>query len=225
MALHRTAQDVSLHVRDDGVGIKPDLLEGVFEAFVQADTSLHRTRGGLGLGLALVKKLVELHGGTVRSESAGEGMGSEFIVTLPLAAEAVHVDALPPTEVTRRRVLVIEDNADAADMLREMLELEGHEVHVSPDGLKGVEAARLLHPDVVLCDIGLPGIDGYEVARRLHAASTDRALLVAVTGYSTPEDKRRASEAGFHYHLGKPPDMERLSHVLAESFGPPGSLN
>jgi len=188
---------------------------------VQADTSLHRSRGGLGLGLALVKKLVDLHGGTVRAESEGEGRGSEFIVTVPVAAEVPRIEPNPLLIVTRRRVLVIEDNEDAAEMLRVTLELEGHEVHVSGDGLQGVEAAVRLQPEVILCDIGLPGIDGYEVARRLRDSRTPPPLLVAVTGYTGPEDLRRATDAGFQHHFGKPPDLERLSRIV--SSGPPGA--
>ena len=224
VTLQREGNEAILGVRDDGIGIATDLVKGVFEPFVQADTSLHRTRGGLGLGLALVKSLVELHGGTVRAKSEGEGKGSEFIVTLPLAAEAVHVEPRPLRHVAQRRVLVIEDNEDAATMLKDMLELEGHEVHVSPDGLQGVEAALRLQPEVILCDIGLPGIDGYEVARRLQCpAGTPRALLVAVTGYTSPEDVRRAAEAGFDHHFGKPPDLAKLSHIVAAASGPPGA--
>jgi two-component system CheB/CheR fusion protein len=225
VVLQQIGHEVILRVRDDGIGIAPNLVKEVFNPFVQGDTTLHRTSGGLGLGLALVKELVELHGGTVRAESAGEGKGSEFIATLPLGAASVLVEPRPTHPIVRRRVLVIEDNEDAADMLRVMLELEGHDVHVSADGLQGVEAALRLQPEVILCDIGLPGIDGYEVARRLRcAAGTDRALLVAVTGYTSSEDVRRATDAGFDAHFGKPPDFERLSALVADSSGTP-SLN
>jgi PAS domain S-box-containing protein len=206
-------------VRDDGVGIEPAILGRLFEPFTQADESLHRTRGGLGLGLALVKGLVELHGGSVEAKSDGPGRGAEFILRLPLAPEQRAVSGNPPIALAAmpsRRVLVIEDNADAAETLRELLELWGHEVAVAYDGQAGVETARAFRPDVVLCDIGLPVMDGYEVARAIRAdpelAST---FLVAVTGYALPEDQRRAAEAGFVRHLGKPVPIEVMGDVLA----------
>ncbi len=209
--------DAVLRVQDNGIGIPEALLGRLFEPFVQADTTLARTRGGLGLGLVVVKKLVELHNGNVRAQSGGLGKGSEFVVTVPLAGEASHAQVHPVRQGDGRRVVIIEDSEDTAETLKELLELEGHEVHVEADGLRGVEAALRLRPEVVLCDIGLPGIDGYEVARRLRSASGMRVLLVAVTGYAAPDDVRRAREAGFQHHIPKPADLEHIARVVAEA--------
>lgn len=210
--------DGVVRVQDTGIGVDEGMLRKVFEPFVQADTSLARTRGGLGLGLAVVKRLVELHGGNVRAHSAGLGKGSEFIVTVPLANHAgpVHVST-PRLQRVRRRVLVVEDNEDTAETLKEVLEVEGHEVEVVGDGVRAVDAALRLRPEVILCDIGLPGIDGYEVARRLRKAGEVHSLLVAVTAYSSPEDVERAREAGFQHHLAKPADLERLARIVADA--------
>ncbi|HET8541096.1 MAG TPA: MASE1 domain-containing protein [Anaeromyxobacter sp.] len=208
----------TVRVADDGVGIAPGLLPHVFEPFTQADASLERTRGGLGLGLALVKGLVQLHGGDVEARSEGPGRGSEFTLRLPavdepeLAAERPAARAPP---VARRRVLVIEDNVDAAESLKDGLELSGHEVFVAHDGQEGLARARSLRPEVVLCDIGLPGLDGYEVARRIRADPSLSPLLVAVTGYALPEDQRKAREAGFDRHLAKPFQFRDIEDALA----------
>jgi two-component system CheB/CheR fusion protein len=208
-----------LRVRDDGIGIPADVLPHVFEPFVQADRSLDRTRGGLGLGLSLVKAMVELHGGTVEIRSDGPGRGAEISIRIPLLPEqpALSRPASAAREVMpRHRVLVVEDNHDAAETLREMLLLWDHDVEVAHDGKVGVERARAFHPDVVLCDIGLPGMDGYAVARALRAdPAVSSAYLVAVTGYASPEDARRAAGAGFDLHLGKPVPIEVLEEVLA----------
>jgi two-component system CheB/CheR fusion protein len=166
-----------IRVADDGVGIAPELLPRIFEAFTQAEATLHRTLGGLGLGLALVKGIVELHGGEVEALSEGPGRGAEITVRLPLLkGVAVEPQAIPAaaTPVVRCRVLVVEDNLDAAEMLKEGLELAGHEVVVAHDGREGLARARSLRPDVVLCDIGLPGLDGYEW--RVESARTRRSL-------------------------------------------------
>lgn len=208
-----------LSVRDDGSGIEADLLPRLFVPFLQADRSLDRSRGGLGLGLALVKGLVELHGGSVAASSAGPGRGAEFTIRLPLeqepAALAEESAELPPPK-KRLRVLVIEDNRDAADSLRLLLELLGHEVRVAYSGLEGVEEARKWRPGVVLCDIGLPGLDGYGVARELRLnPTTSRVRLLALTGYGAEEDRRRSSEAGFDFHVVKPADPAELSKLLA----------
>ncbi len=209
-----------LRIRDDGIGIPADVLPHVFEPFVQADRSLDRTRGGLGLGLSLVKTLVELHGGTVEARSDGPGLGAEIVLRLPLAPEQPVLGrptaGRAPDAMPRHRVLVVEDNVDAAETLREMLQLWNHDVEVAHDGRRGVEQARAFLPDVVLCDIGLPGMDGYEVARALRAdPALSGVFLVAVTGYASPEDARRAANAGFDLHLGKPVPLEVLEEVLA----------
>ena len=205
-------------VADTGMGLTPEMTARVFEPFMQAAEALDRSEGGLGLGLALVKGVVELHGGEVSVSSAGPGQGSRFVVRLPL-------DLRPPTAVERRatlargrhrRVLVIEDNVDAADSLRDVLEIQGHEVAVAYDGAAGIARAREFHPEVVLCDIGLPGMDGYEVARAFRADEALRgAQLVALSGYALAEDLQRATEAGFERHLTKPPSFEKLAAVLA----------
>jgi PAS domain S-box-containing protein len=210
---------VVVTVRDTGVGITPQLLGRVFEPFIQADDSLHRSRGGLGLGLALVKGLVELHGGTVEARSEGVGRGAEFTVRFPLLADTVRERA--PCEeagaaAPGRRVLIVEDNLDAAETLCVMLEMCGHEVAVAHDGRAGVEKVRAFRPDVVLCDIGLPEMDGYDVARAIRADdSLRRTALVALTGYALPDDQRRAAEAGFDHHLAKPVTSDEILQVLA----------
>ena len=213
-----------LRIRDDGIGIPADLLPHVFEPFVQEDRSLDRTRGGLGLGLALVRSLVELHGGTAVALSGGRGLGTEIVLRFPLLPEqpalAIRSRAIGHESMPRHRVLVVEDNHDAAETLREMLLLWDHDVEVAYDGRVGVERARAFLPDVVLCDIGLPGMDGYEVARAIRSdPATSSAYLVAVTGYASPEDARRAVGAGFDLHLGKPVPIEVLEEVLATAPG------
>jgi two-component system CheB/CheR fusion protein len=205
-------------VRDTGFGMEPQQVARMFEPFAQEDRSLARTRGGLGLGLALSKGLIELHGGTVTAHSSGAGKGSEFTITLPLAARPtqgmpVPVSALSSRE--RRRILIIEDNVDAARTLADVLEIVGHEVTVARDGASGVALARTLKPDVVLCDLGLPDVDGYEVARILRQDEELRSMrLIALSGYAQAEDKERAREAGFHAHLSKPAPLDELAELL-----------
>jgi len=201
------------------------MLPRVFDLFVQADRSLERSAGGLGIGLTLVRQLVQLHGGTVEAASAGPGRGSTFTVRLPiLEAPAASDDAARPAVTgAPRRVLVIEDHDDAREMLRNLLLLLGHEVHEACDGASGIEEARRLRPDAALIDIGLPGIDGYEVARRIRA-EVPGARLVAVTGYGQPEDRERALDAGFDVHLVKPIDPEQLQRLLATRSAGSGSL-
>jgi two-component system, chemotaxis family, CheB/CheR fusion protein len=206
-----------LRIEDTGVGIPPAILQRMFEPFTQADESLHRSAGGLGLGLALVKGLAELHGGSVAVRSEGTGRGAEFRVRLPLAADVAR--PAPPrarhARGRRRRVLVIEDNVDAAETLRMLLEMGQHEVEMAHDGREGIAKARAFHPDLVLCDIGLPEVDGYAVARAIRAdPDMSGTELVAVTGYALPEDRRRAIEAGFDRHLAKPVPVELIEQVL-----------
>jgi PAS domain S-box-containing protein len=208
---------VEIAVSDDGVGMEPEHVQRMFEPFAQGDSSLARTQGGLGLGLALVKGLVELHGGSVRARSDGAGRGAEFAFTLPSAPSGPAAVEQPLARRARPlSILIVEDNLDAGDSLAEILALEGHRVRVARDGSSGVALARALKPDVVLCDIGLPDMSGYEVA---HAIRSDGALrrtrVVAVSGYAQREDVRRAAEAGFDAHLAKPLTLERLHEVLA----------
>jgi signal transduction histidine kinase len=206
----------AFEVRDEGAGISPQLLDRIFEPFTQADRTLARSQGGLGLGLALVRGMVQLHGGAVEVQSEGPGRGAVFTVRLPRAAAPRERADPAPAAVGpgRRRVVVIEDQEDAARTLREALELLGHEVFVAADGTQGVGLAERTRPDVVVCDIGLPGIDGYEVARRL-ARLRPRPLLIALTGYALPEDRLRAAEAGFARHLAKPLRIEELARAIA----------
>ncbi len=213
VTLRRDADAAVLTVADDGIGMDAEILGRLFEPFSQADRTLDRSGGGLGLGLALVRGLVALHDGTVTAASEGPGHGSTFTVRLPLAPELpaalpVHGTARP---ARRRRVLVVEDNADVAESLSLVLESFGHEVTVARNGPEAVDAARAQPPEIVLCDIGLPGgMDGYAVARALRAQQVQRMHLVAVSGYGQAEDKARAAAAGFDRHLTKPLDPLRL---------------
>jgi two-component system, chemotaxis family, CheB/CheR fusion protein len=207
-----------LRVRDTGVGIDPAMIPRLFQPFSQADTTLNRRLGGLGLGLALVRGLVEAHGGTIHVTSGGKGKGAEFIVRLPLSAPPARTEVAAATVPRPRRILVIEDNLDAAESLQLALELEGHEVAIAHDGPEGVERARALTPEVVLCDIGLPDMDGYAVARALRREPSLRdTFLVALTGYALPDDLRRATEAGFDAHLTKPASIEGVEEVMSRA--------
>ncbi len=219
VTIERVGETAVLRVRDTGQGIRTDLLARVFDLFVQESQSLDRSRGGLGLGLALVKRLVELHGGSVAVWSAGDGQGSEFTVRLPavpapIAATAGAGDA-PPAAMRSRRVLVVEDSADARQSLRLLLEMAGHEVEECADGLSGLARLQAFKPDVALIDLGLPGMDGYAVARAAREGRETRKIrLVAVTGYGQAEDRRRALAAGFDLHVTKPVDASMLDEVL-----------
>ncbi len=209
-------------VRDTGRGITSQIMPRLFETFTQADTSLDRGRGGLGLGLALVKGLIEMHGGSVRAESEGLGRGAAFTLRLPLdaSAAAAPMHRRPRGDGAQRRVLIIEDNVDAADSLREALELGNYLVEVAYNGPQGIKEVRVFHPDIVICDIGLPDVDGYEVARRMRAdPGLAHVALVALTGYAQPEDVAKAKEAGFDEHLAKPPSIEALQGVLEDIEG------
>ncbi len=217
--LRREGKQAVLSVRDDGVGIAPEVRARLFEPFMQAPQTLDRSRGGLGLGLAMVKGLVELHGGTIDVTSGGLGLGSDFTVRLPLTEPPREQAAAAPPRATRqgRRVLVIEDSVDAADALQTVLTLDGHDARVAYDGPSGIALARDIHPEVVFCDIGLPEMDGYEVARAMRADDALRGTyLVALSGYARPEDRERSAQAGFDWHLAKPPSTEALERVVAD---------
>ncbi len=209
-----------LSVRDTGRGIERELLPRVFDLFVQEAQSLDRPRGGLGLGLAVVKQLIELHGGTVSAASAGAGRGSEFTVRLPAAVPAPPAAAVPEprrtdTRAGARRVLVIEDNDDSREMLQMLLESAGHVVETSADGPSGLARLQAFKPDVALIDVGLPGLDGYTVARMARArADTSAIRLVALTGYGQAEDRARALAAGFDQHVTKPVDPFALEELV-----------
>jgi PAS domain S-box-containing protein len=208
-----------VRVADTGAGIAPEALPSIFEPFTQGAQTLARSEGGLGLGLALVKGVVALHGGDVKAVSAGPGRGTEIVVTLPRASggrarEAAEHDAARPGRV-KRRVLVVDDNRDAADTLAELLRMMGQEPAVAYDAFDGLAMAAEALPDVVLCDLGLPGMDGFELARRLRALAGHRPVrLVALSGYAQPEDVARALEAGFDAHVAKPPAPEQLADLL-----------
>jgi len=221
-----------ISVRDSGIGIPPEMLDRIFEMFVQVDTSLERTRQGLGIGLTLVKRLVELHGGDVQARSEGRGKGSEFIVRLPAFTDQRAVTDGPPapapagnerrrTDLVRFRILVVDDHHDSAESLATLLRLLGHEVRVVYDGPAALETARTFKPQVGLLDIGMPGMDGVELARRLRRdPELKDALLVALTGYGRDEDRQRSSEAGFDAHLVKPVDVPALNALLAQRAVP-----
>jgi PAS domain S-box-containing protein len=212
-----------LQVSDAGAGIDPALIERLFEPFIQGDDTLDRNSGGLGLGLALVKGLVELHGGEVRAYSAGRDRGAEFTVRLPLQAgleseaKLVRPQSLPQPA---RRVLIVDDDRDVADGLRAALEIHTHHVAVAHSGPEALAAARLFKPDVVFCDIGLPGMNGYDVARAFRADGSFRTtVLVALSGYAQSEDLAKASAAGFDQHLAKPPNIEKIKRICASAPG------
>jgi CheY-like chemotaxis protein len=212
---------VLVRVKDTGVGIAPEMLPRVFEMFTQVERSLERSQGGLGIGLTLVRRLVEMHGGTVNAYSDGPGKGSEFVVRLPVAGPAEDRPsqgaagggevAAPPGCC----IVVVDDNRDAADSLAMLLRMMGHEVHTAHDGLEAVGAATVLHPDVVLLDIGLPKLNGYEAARRVRRELGGGVVLIAVTGWGQEDDRRRAREAGFDHYLPKPLELAALQELLA----------
>jgi signal transduction histidine kinase len=206
--------------KDSGVGISPEMLPRVFDLFAQADRTLDRSQGGLGIGLTLVRNLVELHGGSVSAFSEGLGRGSEFVVRLPRTAASVAAKGKRRDdgggEGAVYRVLVVEDNADTRELLSTMLEHLGHDVRSARDGIAALDAARVFQPQVLLIDIGLPRIDGYEVARRARELLGRSAILVALTGYGQPEDKRRALDAGFDVHFTKPIDAKKLKRLLCD---------
>jgi signal transduction histidine kinase/ActR/RegA family two-component response regulator len=218
----RSAPHVVIRVRDTGIGIAAEQLEHVFDMFTQGDRSLERELSGLGIGLTLVKTLTEMHGGTVEASSGGVGQGSEFVVRLPIAVET-DAPASPPraTEsaaTTPLRILIVDDNRDSSDMLALMLKFAGHETYTAHDGLAAVEAATSLDPDVILLDIGLPILNGYDAARRIRERQSQkrRPLLVALTGWGQDEDRRRSKDAGFDAHVVKPVNDAVLNRLLGE---------
>jgi signal transduction histidine kinase len=219
LTLAREGGEAVVRVRDTGVGIPAEMLGAVFDLFTQVDRSLDRSQGGLGIGLTLVKRLVSKHGGTVEAYSSGPGQGSEFVVRLPVLAEA---PLTVPTQPTGRlavaeglRVLLVDDNVDGADSLATLVRLAGHDTRVAHDGPGALEAAAAFRPQVVVLDIGLPGLTGYEVARRLRAdPDLSGVALVAVTGYGRDEDRERSREAGFDHHLTKPVEFALLLDLL-----------
>lgn len=210
---------VHISVRDTGIGIPRDMLPQIFNMFTQVERSRRQAQGGLGIGLTLVRTLVEMHGGQVRADSQGVDQGSEFVVTLPLGKEAIVASGSTPEErvpvLPKGRVLVVDDNRDAAESLGRLLKLLGADVCVVNDGPSALELLRTYRPTVVLLDIGMPGMDGYEVARRIRQRSEGRDLmLIALTGWGQEEDRQRTSQAGFDHHLIKPADMRTLESLF-----------
>jgi signal transduction histidine kinase/ActR/RegA family two-component response regulator len=215
-----------LRVRDTGAGIAPELLPHIFDLFTQAEWPVDRSQGGLGIGLALVRRLVELHGGAITASSPGVGNGSEFVVRLPALSaippmrdgQASREDKSLLSKAAHRRILVVDDNVDAAESLALLLQVQGHSVEIAHDGPMALHKAEDLRPEVVLLDIGLPRLDGYEVARQMREqAWGNGALIVALTGYGQDEDRQRSAAAGFNAHLVKPIDLEALYQLLAHA--------
>ena len=225
LVVKKAGGHAEIRVRDDGIGIAPDMLAGVFDMFRQEDSALDRSRGGLGIGLTLARRLVELHGGAIEAKSEGRGRGSEFLVVLPLAAApaeggepgAVGEDRPPPPGAPRR-ILVVDDNRDAADSLARLLTLLGQRLETAHDGLEALEAFARFRPEIVLLDLGMPRLDGYETARRLRAmVGGGEAFLVALTGWGQEDDRRRSREAGFDEHLTKPVEIAALQRILVRA--------
>jgi CheY-like chemotaxis protein/two-component sensor histidine kinase len=222
VAVERVGNECELKVRDTGAGIVAEMLPRVFDLFVQADKSLDRSQGGLGIGLTLVKRLVALHGGTVEARSEGIGHGSEFVVRLPVVAEVSGLkpeDAPAPAQKTQNplRVLTVDDNVDTAESLAMLLKLFGHETRVAHTGQRALQMAVAEKPDVLVLDIGLPGMSGYQVAERIRQqGELVNVRLIAVSGYGQDADRERARVAGFNHHLVKPVNPARLQELLIE---------
>lgn len=222
LVLERDQQGAVIRVKDSGIGIADPDLPRIFELFTQLDAGLDRSCGGLGLGLALARRLVELHGGTIAASSPGVGQGAEFIVRLPacanqplLTAQSSAADDEPA--VAARRILVVDDNEDAAECLALLLTMQGHDVRTAHDGLEAVAAATTFEPDAVLLDIGLPKLNGYEAGARIRALPFgERVLLVALTGWGRDADRDRAADVGFDAHLVKPADQRAVSALIAQ---------
>jgi signal transduction histidine kinase len=218
----RDNEELVLQVRDNGIGIAPEMLPRLFNLFLQADRSLDRAQGGLGIGLTLVRRLVEMHGGTIEAASPGLGNGSEFTIRLPLLPEGrVEPSAIEPVKSPGQpvRILVVDDSKDTAESLALLLRLEGHEVRMAHDAPAALEIAQLFRPEVAILDIGLPKIDGYELGRRLRDQVKDgKILLIALTGYGQAADRRRSREVGFDHHVVKPVDPVALQELIARSL-------
>jgi CheY-like chemotaxis protein len=222
IAMDVDSATVIFSVIDNGIGMEPRIIDQVFEMFVQGERTSDRSQGGLGIGLALVKSLVRLHGGTVSAHSAGVGQGSKFVVTIPrvtVPVSAMHKDRedREATPTKRRRLLVVDDNVDAAQTLGMVLETAGHEVLVEHSAKTALERARKEVPEVCLLDIGLPDMDGNELAKHLRAQpETTKAVLIAITGYGQELDRLKTAQAGFDHHFVKPVDMRRLLEIVAD---------
>jgi CheY-like chemotaxis protein/two-component sensor histidine kinase len=222
LAVERQGSDVVVCVRDTGVGIAADHLPGIFHMFSQVEGTLERSQGGLGIGLTLVKRLVELHGGRIEARSEGRGKGSEFVVRLPLIVEASGPNASaepdgPPAPKSSLRILIVDDNRDSADSLGMLLRIMGNDIQTAYDGQEGLEVAGEFRPDIALLDIGLPKLDGYEVCRRIREQPWGKGVvLIAASGWGQEEDRGRSHDAGFDRHLVKPVDPGALMRMLAD---------
>jgi len=224
----RDEQSAKISIKDDGAGIPPDMLESVFELFVQSSRTLDRSAGGLGVGLSLVRSLVDMHGGAVTAFSQGEGTGCEFVVRLPLSAGAPTIDDHGFTDAFKKptgrcdvprgaTVLIVEDNADSREMLREVLERSGYSVAVAESGRRALEMLEAIDPDAAILDVGLPELDGFELARRIRQHPRHHDLcLIALTGYGQPSDRITSHQAGFDAHLVKPVRAEHLVELLVQ---------
>jgi CheY-like chemotaxis protein len=221
LTTERQGTEILIRVRDTGMGISAELLPHVFDLFIQGDRALARSEGGLGIGLTLVRRLVEMHGGTVEAHSAGAGKGSEFVVRLPALAEELRPIEKEVCGMDRPNgqrclsVLVVDDNKDGADSLALLLNLMGHHVHIAYTGFEALESAKAVRPHAILLDIGLPGMSGYEVARQLRDQTVfGSSVLIAMTGYGQKEDMQLSREAGFNHHLVKPVNPDDLRGLL-----------
>lgn len=234
------SNEAVINIKDTGLGIAPKMLEDIFEMFGQIETSEEQARGGLGIGLSVVKKLVEMHGGSVAAASDGIGRGSEFTVRLPLAAEqSMTLPADPISEMdvlqtaqmempadcentefglkqAQLRILIVDDNADATEMLKTLLSLQGHPIRTASDGKEAIEKAGEFEPEICLCDIGLPGMNGYELAVRLRGMFP-KALLISISGWGQPEDRQKSRESGFNYHLIKLAQLNDLLKLIGSN--------
>jgi CheY-like chemotaxis protein/two-component sensor histidine kinase len=214
----RDGDEVVVSVKDNGAGIPPDKLDSIFDMFMQVDSTSDRSQGGLGIGLTLVKRLAEMHGGSIEARSAGEGQGSEFIVRLPVlsrSAVAEKPELVESESQPQRRVLIVDDNRDSADSLAMLLEITGNKTYMAHDGVEAVEAIEKHQPEVVLLDIGLPRLDGHEVCRRVREQPWGKDIvMIALTGWGQEDDRRRSEEAGFNGHLVKPVDYDKLLELL-----------
>ena len=214
----RDSGELVVSVRDNGIGIAPNLLSQVFDMFMQVDRSTRRSQGGLGIGLTLVRSLMQMHGGSVEARSEGPGLGSEFVVRLPMLLESAlpqeshrNIQPLPP-----RRILIVDDSRDGGESLAMLLRVLGADVALAHSGRQALECVGTFQPDVVLLDIGMPGMDGYEVARRIRANPATRGIqLIALTGWGQDEDRQRSAAAGFNHHLVKPADVDKLRQLLS----------
>jgi CheY-like chemotaxis protein/two-component sensor histidine kinase len=225
LTAEREGDEAVLRVWDNGIGISPNMLPRIFDLFVQVDHASTKAQGGLGIGLTLVKNLVQMHSGTVEARSDGLGRGSEFVVRLPISVKGLEQfhdretgqqPQQPPTP-SGHRLLIVDDNQDAANSLAMLLKLQGHEVQVAHNGPAALEITKGYAPDVVFLDIGMPGMDGYEVARRLRQQpGLENVVLAALTGWGQKEDRRRTAEAGFNHHLVKPPEPKVVEDLLAD---------